>query len=270
MQDTFSTASLGRTGIVTRRLGLSTTYRPGKRAVHTALDHGINFFFAFGIDTQAMAALRELSGSQRDRYIIATGAYNYIWWRQDIRKTLEKRLKQLRTDHLDFFLFLGVMKSKELPEKIIDDLCRICEEGKVKGIGLSTHDRKLAGRLVKEGRLDTFMIRYNAAHRGAEEDIFPHLAAHNPTVIGYTATRWTELIRRRKEWPKDRPIPTAVQCYRFVLSNPHVDVVLTAPRNERQMLENLAALEAGPLCPEEMSLLKEYGDLVHTRRKWFM
>lgn len=269
-QDTFSTAFLGNTGIATKRMGLSTTYRPGKRVVFTALDHGINFFFAFSIDTQAMAALRELSGSQRDKYLITTGASNYIWWRQDVRKALEKRLRQLRTDYIDFFLFLGVMKPKELPEKVIDDLCRIREEGKVRCIGVSTHDRKLAGRLAEDGRLDTFMIRYNAAHRGAEEDIFPHLATHNPAVIGYTATRWSYLIRRQKGWPKDRPIPTAVQCYRFVLSSPSIDVVLTAPKNERELLENLTALEAGPLCNDEMSLLKEYGDLVRTRRKWFM
>ena len=35
--------------------------------------------------------------------------------------------------------------------------------------------------------LDVYMIRYNAAHRGAEHDIFPHLAAYNPGVVSYTA-----------------------------------------------------------------------------------
>ena len=53
------------------------------------------------------------------------------------------------------------------------------------------------------------MIRYNAAHRGAEQDIFPHLAAHDPGVVSYTATRWSYLLRRPKGWPKDGRVPTA-------------------------------------------------------------
>ena len=34
------------------------------------------------------------------------------------------------------------------------------------------------------------MIRYNAAHPGAERDIFPHLEARRPAVVAYTATSW--------------------------------------------------------------------------------
>ena len=66
--------------------------------------------------------------------------------------------------------------------------------------------------------IDAFMIRYNAAHRGAEKDIFPYLDKHNPAVISYTATRWRFLLKKPKTWKQER-IPTAGMCYRFVLSN---------------------------------------------------
>jgi hypothetical protein len=39
-------------------------------------------------------------------------------------------------------------------------LCAI-REGKVRAIGISTHDRKFAGKLAAEGALDVFLIRYN-------------------------------------------------------------------------------------------------------------
>ena len=266
----FDYATLGNTGMRARRLGLSASYWPGKRTVHRAFDAGINLYFLFGIDRQMVSVLRDLSASHRHELIITTGAYNYIWGRQDIRKAFEKRLRQLRTDYIDFFLFLGVMKESEMPPKVTEDLVKLREEGKVRGIGLSTHDRTLAGRLASEGLLDTFMIRYNAAHRGAEQDIFPQLDTHNPTLIGYTATRWSSLVRRPKTWPKDRPIPTAPQCYRFVLSHPHIDVCLTAPRNLKQLEENLTALSAGPLTEEEMTFMQEFGDQVHLTHKKFM
>jgi predicted aldo/keto reductase-like oxidoreductase len=59
-------------------------------------------------------------------------------------------------------------------------------------------------------------------------------------------------------------------AYRFVLSNPHVHVCLTAPSNVRQLEEDLAAVRQGPLSEEEMQFMREFGDAVHARKKWFM
>jgi aryl-alcohol dehydrogenase-like predicted oxidoreductase len=162
------------------------------------------------------------------------------------------------------------MKSKEFPEQVLEELRTLRDEGRVRAIAISCHDRKFAGELAAQGVLDSFMIRYNAAHRGAEQDIFPHLTGHNPGVVSYTATRWSYLLRRPRGWPKDGRVPTPGMCYRFVLSNPHVHVCLNAPSNEKQLLENLAAVRQGPLEEEEIQFMRAFGDAVHARRKWFM
>jgi aryl-alcohol dehydrogenase-like predicted oxidoreductase len=268
--DNFQFATLGRTGIRAFRLGLSASYLPGQRTVERALDEGVNYLFCYGFDLQMIRVLRRLSADQRDRITIATGAYNWIVWRQDLLKTLEGRLSQLHTDHIDVFHFLGVMKPKQLTPRVRDELAMLRADPRVRAVSISCHDRKFAGQLAAEGALDCLMMRYNAAHRGAESDIFPHLAAHDPGVVSYTATRWTYLLRRTKGWPKDAPVPTAGQCYRFVLSNPHVDVCLTAPRSEKQLVENLAAVRQGSLPEDEMSFLRAFGDAVHRNAGWFM
>jgi len=144
------------------------------------------------------------------------------------------------------------------------------EDGKVRFVGMSCHDRAFAGRLASEGTLDALMIRYNAAHRGAERDIFPNLREHNPGLISYTATRWTALLRPPRLWPKSGRVPSAGDCYRFVLSNPNVHVCLTAPRNLRQFEENISALESGPLPDDEMQFMQSFGDAVYRSKKWFM
>jgi aryl-alcohol dehydrogenase-like predicted oxidoreductase len=59
-------------------------------------------------------------------------------------------------------------------------------------------------------------------------------------------------------------------CYRFVLSNPHVDVCMTAPSNPRQLEQNLAALRRGPLPEDDMQFMREFGDCVHARYKRFL
>jgi aryl-alcohol dehydrogenase-like predicted oxidoreductase len=270
MTQNFTHTTLGKTGIPVHRLGLSATYRPGKKTIYKAIDEGINFFFFFGMDTQMISVLRDVMRHNRENYVICTGAYNLLWGHTNPKRTLEKRLRQLRTDYIDCFLFLGVTKEKHFPEKVREELYRLREEGKVRGVGISTHNRKFAGNLCADGAIDVIMMRYNAAHRGAEQDIFPYLEQHNPGVISYTATRWRYLIRKPKGWPKDGRIPTPGMCYRFVLSNPNVDVCLTSPTNFKQLEENLKSLNQGTLSEEDMEFMRKFGDAVYHTKKWFM
>jgi aryl-alcohol dehydrogenase-like predicted oxidoreductase len=266
-QNGFLESRLGRNGPRVFRLGLSATYRPGKQTIHRAIDEGLNYFFFFGIDNQMTSVLRERISQHRERYVIACGAYNYLWGHQDFRKTLDKRLLQLRTDYIDVFHFLGVTRAHHFPPQLQDELARLKEDGRVRAISMSTHERKFAGSLAAAGKLDSLMIRYNAAHRGAERDIFPHLASHSPGVVSFTATRWRYLLRRPRGWPPGAPIPTAGECYRFVLSNPAVDVCLSAPSNLRQFEANLRAVRQGALDPDHLGYICNFGDAVYGRAR---
>ena len=100
--------------------------------------------------------------------------------------------------------------------------------------------------------------------------MFPRLGAHRPIVIAYTATRWRALLRRPRGWPRDAQVPTAGQCYRFVLSHPQVDICLTAPSNGAQFDANLAAMREGPLGEEEAAFMRKFGAAVEARGAWFM
>ncbi len=270
MENDFASTIFGATGHRVHRLGLSASYRPGKQTVFRAVDEGVNLFFGFGVDTQMTAAMRDILRHERERYFVVTGVYNLLVGYPNMRRTLERRLRQFGTEYIDAFLFLGVTKSKQFPERAQEELRELKEEGKVRFVGMSCHDRSFAGNLAGQGALDVFMIRYNAAHRGAECDIFPRLQVHNPAVLNYTATRWTMLLRRPRGWPAERPVPTPGQCYRFALSNEHVHACLTAPGSEHEFVENVRALRDGPLPPDEMAFMREFGDAVYRQRQWFM
>jgi aryl-alcohol dehydrogenase-like predicted oxidoreductase len=270
MGQDFLRAPLGKLGTPVCRLGLSASYRPGRATIHKALDEGLNYFFYYGFDTQMTGMLRETIGSRRDRYVLATGAYNYIIGHQNLRRTLEKRLRQARTDYIDLFHFLGIMKPKEFTPRVREELQAVRESGLVRGVSISCHDRKFAAQLAREGVIDGMMIRYNAAHRGAETDIFPNLPESGPAVVSYTATRWRYLVRRPRGYPKEGRIPTAGMCYRFVLSNPAVDVCLTAPSNQQQFEANLAEVRRGPLAEEDLLFMRQFGDVVYGKYKYFM
>ena len=266
----FLRAPLGALQTPVCRIGLSATYRPGRETLYKALDEGLNYFFFFGIDTQMTRVLRELPPGWRDQVVLATGAYNYIVAHQNLRRTLEKRLRQLKTDYIDLFHFLGVTKPKQFTPQVREELAAVRASGLVRGVSISTHDRKFAAELARDGVVDAVMIRYNAAHRGAETEIFPQLVPNGPAVVSYTATRWTALIRRPRGYPKQDRIPTAGQCYRFVLSNPAVHVCLMAPGNRKQFESNLAEIRRGPLAGDEMEFMRGFGDVVYRRYKYFM
>ena len=252
------------------RLGLAASYRPGERTIRRALDEGVNYLFLFATDTQLSRVIRGLAPSQREKVVIATGGYNWLLWHSNLKKSLDNALRRLRTDYIDVFHYLGIVKPQHFPPRIQDELAELRHSGKIRATSISCHDRKFAGQLAAAGKVDALMIRYNAAHPGAERDVFPHVAAHRTAVISYTATRWRRLLVRPRGWPKNEPAATAGQCYRFVLSNPAVDVALTAPSNEKQFLENLREARRGPLPEDEMSFMRRFGAYVHDRAGWFM
>jgi aryl-alcohol dehydrogenase-like predicted oxidoreductase len=266
----FLNARLGAAAIPVFRLGLSATYRPGERALRSALDQGVNYLFCYGIDTQMTSLIRGMNADRRERVVVATGGYNWILWRSRLKKSLEAALRRLKTDYIDVFHYMGIMKPAHFPPSVQEELMQLRDGGKVRAIAVSCHDRKFAGELAARNTVDVLMIRYNAAHPGAERDIFPHVSTHNTGVVSYTATRWRRLLVRHRGWPSAEPVATAGQCYRFVLSNPHVHVALTAPSNEKQLLDNLREVRRGPLPEDEMAFMRRFGSHVHDHAGWFM
>jgi hypothetical protein len=165
-------------------------------------------------------------------------------------------------EYIDAF-FLA-RRPEELPEGLDDS--RREREGRIRRRG-STHDRKLAGRSL---RTATATPRDPPTQRTVER----RKTSSAPRAIGRASSPHghplTALLRRPRGWPKDERVPTAGDCYRFVLSSPHVDVCMTAPRSVRELEQNLAATARGPLDEDEMEFMRRFGDAVHAQRRWFM
>ena len=70
-----------------------------------------------------------------------------------------------------------------------------------------------------------------------------------------------------KRMPPGESVPAAADCYRFVLSNPAVDVCMCGPKNADQMRAALPALELGALNEDDMARMKRIGDHIHRSSK---
>jgi diketogulonate reductase-like aldo/keto reductase len=56
-----------------------------------------------------------MNADARERLVIATGGYNWLLWRPNLRKSLESVLRRYRTDYIDVFHYLGVLKPRSFP-----------------------------------------------------------------------------------------------------------------------------------------------------------
>jgi predicted aldo/keto reductase-like oxidoreductase len=107
------------------------------------------------------------------------------------------------------------------------------------------------------------MVRYNAAHRGAERDLFPTTNDLQLPVIAYTALRWGALLRPTPDDPPGFAVPAAPSWYRFAVQHPSVTVALMAPHDRAELEQDLEVLNAsGPLEPSDYSRLLQHGDRV--------
>jgi len=258
----FSQATvLGRTGLKVGRLGVAASYGAPTKAFEEAFDKGCNYFYWGSRRKSNMReAIKNICAQgKRDELVILIQSYSRS--AHLMESFFEKALRTLALDHVDILL-MG-WHNKRPGQKLLDKAMSMKEKGLFRFLAVSGHNRKLFPELAREGLFDLFHVRYNAAHRGAEQETFPFLpSVGRPGIVTYTATRWGRLLNPKKMPPGEVP-PSASDCYRFSLSNRAVDVCLCGSKDEAQMKEALKTLELGPLNIEEMERMRKIGDYLH-------
>jgi hypothetical protein len=143
--------------------------------------------------------------------------------------------------------------------EILDDLRR---SGLVRAIGFSTHHRALAQDAIRARPWDVVMIRHSAAHPGIEDALLPAARELGTAMVTFSALTYGRMI-------SGPGAPPAADCYRYSLAQPGVTACISAPRNQDELLENLAALARPGLDPEQIAALRAHGARVHAESQRF-
>ncbi|MEW5975413.1 MAG: aldo/keto reductase [Acidobacteriota bacterium] len=249
------------------RLGLATRGNTHLKPddVLLALEHGINYWNWCGHNDGMAAAVRTL-GPRRRRVVVATQleARNA----DGIRRELDEALRTLHSDYLDVATFYYVESQQEWsqitgPRGAWEGLRRAREEGLVRQLGLTSHQRPLLIEILESGLLDLLMVRYNAAHRGAEERLFELALRLQFPLVTFTALRWKALLKATSEDPSGFSPPSAREWYRWVLAHPAASVVLAAPNTRTELQENLELIgDWRPPDPGQYEAMGLHGDRV--------
>lgn len=243
------------------RIGLGSSFGVGSHPIEAAYhEYGVNYLYWGTIPRPGFGkAIRNLARAHREDLVVVLQSYQRS--AALIRASLALNLKRLRLDYADVLL-LGLYNRRPA-NRLLDAAKKLQEQGRIRYIAISAHRRPTFQQYIDEGFFDILHVRYNAAHGGAEEEVFPFLPKEGRQgVVAFTATRWGSLIGQ-SETGGPREQTSATDCYRFALTHPDVDLVLCGPKDGEQLAVALSALDLGPLDEGELDWMRRIGDRVH-------
>lgn len=246
------------------------------RMIRHAVDRGVNYIdTAYGYHEQKSEALlaRALREGYKDRVKIATKSPVWLIKKKtDFDKLLDKQLRRLRTDHVDFYLFhalnKNVWENTVLKHGLLGRAEKAVRDGRIGGMGFSFHDDYKAFKQIVDGYDDWALaqIQYNyldtenqagtkglryAAKKGLPVVIMEPLLggrlANPPRRI-----RGTFALRGRKIVPYELAL-------RWIWDQPEVSTVLSGMSTMNQVKGNLKVADKsgiGTLSAGERKLVE--------------
>jgi hypothetical protein len=238
-----------------------------------AFDAGINFFFIttdmhwplYEGTREGVRRLLARGRKVRDQIVVAGVCYQ--WSPVFCYMPFEELVTEIPgLDRLDV-LVAGTGHASEYGVRL-----RVFQEHRrdrflgARAIGTSFHDRRLALTAIRERLIDIAFIRYNPAHPGALNDLFPHLNGARASArtlvfnfkstVGYASPSQLEEIGYQADHSWRAEI---TDLYRFTLTRPEIDGILMKPQTPAEVDGIGRALARGPLTPEQEAFLIDVG-----------
>jgi uncharacterized protein len=174
---------LGKTGLKVTRLGFGgipiqrLNEADSLKVLRRCLDFGINYFDTANFYTTSEERIGKAIKGHRHEVIIATKTGGRT--PEDIRSHLDLSLKRLDTDYIDLYQFHGTSDLPSL-QNILDPgsgMYKVFEDakkaGKIRHIGITSHQMDTAKAAVKSGRFETMMFPFNFITSEPAEELLP-------------------------------------------------------------------------------------------------
>jgi len=266
--------------------------------VDYAIAHGVNYFDTApvykGGRSEGMTG-QALSRHPRDKYLVATKMSNQrdsYWPIDEARKMYENSFRQLRVDHIDYYLLHSVggggienLKARFLDNGLLDFLMREREAGRIRHLGFSYHgDVSVFDFLLDhqdEYHWDFAQIQMNyldwrhasleksgRRHDADAEYLYNKMEKTGVQTVVMEPLRGGALARMSDDLsqqltalrPDDSP---ATWAFRWVGSHPNILTTLSGMNQMNHLEENVRTFSPLELCTEaENKVLEEIADVM--------
>src|SRR5580692_6576214 len=196
--------TLGRTGLRVSKLGFGGSPlgnefgeidpSESERAVHCAIDLGINYFDVAPYYGRTLAETRlgaALVG-RRDKVVLATKCGRYDVAKFDfstarIRRSIDESLERLRTDYLDVFLAHDIefVNEHQIVDEAIPAMRALQSEGKARFIGITGLQLNMLRKVAQAAPVDAILsyCRYNLLITDMDDLLTPFAKQHGIGLI---------------------------------------------------------------------------------------
>jgi uncharacterized protein len=285
---TIPVRTLGNTGLKLPILGYGGAALPARwrnplshearvAVVRYAFDRGVRYFDTAGNYMESQAIIGEAIKDRRRDVCLVTKVETTR--PEEVRKAVERSLKELQTDYLDILLIHGSpgleQMSVEQAMKIQAELVRLRDEKVTRFIGFSAHgyfDKALA--LINSGGFEMCMLSYGYMPRGSSSVWSDRmtklrdecLAKAHEMGMGIVAMkvigggwlgRWSGYLVPGFDKRRLAQLPAA--AIRYALQDPRVHVLAIGMHLQNQIDANLKTLAGNATCtPDDKALLAEF------------
>jgi predicted aldo/keto reductase-like oxidoreductase len=280
--------TLGKTGLKVPILGYGgaalpkawrnpLSYEDRVKLVRYAFERGIRYFDTAGNYLESQAILGEALKDRRRDVCLVTKVETTK--PEEVRKAVEKSLKELQTDYLDILLIHGSpgleQMSVEQAMKIHAELVKLRNEKITRFIGFSAHgyfDKALA--LINSGGFEMCMLSYGYMPRGSNQVWSARmtklrdecLAKAHERGMGIVAMkvigggwlgRWSGYLVPGFDKQRLAQLPAA--AIRYVLQDKRVDLLDIGMTFKEQVDANIKVVASGgAFTAEDRALLSEF------------
>jgi L-galactose dehydrogenase len=245
----------------------------GTRAVHHALDQGVNLFDVspyYGV-TLAEERLGVALAGRRDSVILATkcGRYGvdlFDFSARGVAGGLEDSLRRLRTDYVDLLQVHDIEfgDTEQIIHETLPALKQLQKQGKTRYIGITGYSLKTLLHVAAAVPVDAMLsyCRYNLLVTDMDEALVPFARQHEIGLINASPLHMGMLTENgAPEWHPAEPAVHAASrraeavcrahgvslpevALRFCLAHPYVSSTLVGMATRQQVDENLRALNS--------------------------
>jgi len=233
---------MGMGGIPIQRLDPSGS----ERVLEKAIAAGINFFDTARGYTDSESKFGRVLPRYRGQVRVASKSFSR--GAADIQRDIETSLRNLRSDHIDVYQCHNVAGEADLekilaPDGAVAGMLKAQAQGKIGHIGISGHKPGVLAMALERFAFATIQVPANFMETEAMRELIPAARRRGVGVIAMKPVGGGNIRE------------TALN-FRFIF-NQGIDVAIPGMDSERQVAENVAALDdLSPLNAEEISRLQ--------------
>jgi len=145
------------------------------RVLRHGFDRGITFFDTANAYRDSEAKIGAAFAGARDKVVLASKTLSRGG--EGALSQLENSLRMLKTDYLDLYQLHQVAQERDWqqlcgPAGALEAVMKAKEAGKVRQVGVTSHNLAMAVRLCQSGLFDTIQFPFNLIEEGAKDELF--------------------------------------------------------------------------------------------------